>query len=246
MSGNGNPEPIVVLVHGAFAESASWNGVIQRLHDRGLAAIAVANPLRSVATDAAYLRDVIASLDRPVILVGHSYGGMVISAAAAGNPAVCALVYVAAFAPETGEDAVQLSGVYPGSTLGDALVAYPLTEGGVELRIADEKFHQQFCADLDTGEAALMAATQRPVTQQALTEGLTISEPGWRGIPSWFVWGEHDLNIPAALVRFMAERAGARGTCEIPGASHALAASQPDVVAGTIFAAVNQTAPVLR
>lgn len=232
-------QPVIVLVHGAFAESASWNGVIQRLHGRGLSAVAVANPLRSVDGDAAYLRDVIAGLGRPVVLVGHSYGGMVISQASAGDPAVRALVYVAAFAPESGESALLLSGKFPGSTLGEALTAYPLAGGGNEFRIADDKFHHQFCADLDPGQAALMAATQRPVTEQALTDGLTASEPGWHTTPSWFVYGERDLNIPAQTVRFMAERASARAAREIPGASHALAVSQPDAVTAGILDAVD-------
>ncbi|MGI5286362.1 alpha/beta fold hydrolase [Nonomuraea polychroma] len=230
-------QPVIVLVHGAFAESASWNRVIPHLHDQGLTAVAAANPLRSVEGDAAYVRDVIAGLGRPVILVGHSYGGMVITQAAAGNPAVRALVYVAAFAPEAGESAFLLSGKFPGSSLGGALVAYPIASGGNEFRIDADKFHHQFCADVDAGEAALMAATQRPVTERALTDGLTADEPGWRTKPSWFVHGESDLNIPAAALRFMAGRAGSRGTREIAGASHALAASQPDAVAATILEA---------
>jgi pimeloyl-ACP methyl ester carboxylesterase len=234
-----NDQPVIVLVHGAFAESASWNRVIQRLHSNGVTAVAAANPLRSVEGDATYLRDVIAGIGRPVILVGHSYGGMVITQAAAGNPAVRALVYVAALAPEPGESALLLSGKFEGSTLGGALVAYPVASGGTEFRIAEDRFHHQFCADLDAGEAALMAATQRPVTERALTEGLTANDPGWRTTPSWFVFGERDLNIPAAATRFMAERASARGTTEIPGASHALAASQPDAVAATILDAVH-------
>ncbi|MGN9844625.1 alpha/beta fold hydrolase [Nonomuraea sp. H19] len=234
-----NEQPVIVLVHGAFAESASWNRVIQRLHSRGLPAVAVANPLRSVEGDATYVRDVIAGLGRPVILVGHSYGGMVITQAAAGNPNVRALVYVAAFAPEPGENAFLLSGKFEGSTLAGALVAYPVASGGNEFRIAADKFHHQFCADLDAGEAALMAPTQRPVTERALTDALTADEPAWRATPSWFVHGERDLNIPAAALRFMAERAGSRGTREIPGASHALAASQPDAVTAVILDAAD-------
>ncbi|WP_345147506.1 alpha/beta hydrolase [Nonomuraea rubra] len=170
-----------------------------------------------------------------VVLAGHSYGGMVISEAAARNPAVRALVYVGAFAPAPGESAGQLSGKFPGSTLGEALVAYPLAAGGQEFRIAEEKFHHQFCADLDAGEAALMAATQRPVTERALYGELTVSEPGWRSLPSWFVFGESDRNIPVAALRFMAERAGSRGTREVAGASHAIAVSQPDAVAAAIL-----------
>lgn len=134
--------------------------------------------------------------------------------------------------------AALLSGKFEGSTLGEALVAYPVASGGNEFRIATEKFHHQFCADLDPDEAALMAATQRPVTERALTDGLTVSDAPWRTIPSWFVHGESDLNIPAAALRFMAERAGSRGTREITGASHAIAASQPDAVTATILDAV--------
>ncbi|NKZ08197.1 alpha/beta fold hydrolase [Actinomadura latina] len=229
--------PVIVLVHGAFAESASWNRVIQRLNDRGYDAVAAGNPLRGVPGDGAYVRDVIAGLGRPVVLAAHSYGGMVITEAAAGNPAVQSLVYVAGFAPAPGETAFQLSEKFEGSTLGAALDGYPLTGGGNELRITPDKFHAQFCADLDAGEAALMAATQRPVTERALTEGLSVDEPAWRTIPSWFVFGAEDRNIPAALMHFMADRASSRGTEEIPGASHALAASQPDAVATTILKA---------
>ncbi|MEV3926900.1 alpha/beta fold hydrolase [Actinomadura coerulea] len=232
-------KPVVVLVHGAFAESASWNRVIRRLHGRGLRAVAAANPLRDLAGDAAYVRDVIRAVDRPVVLVGHSYAGMVISQAAAGEPAVRSLVYVGAFTPDTGESALQLSGKFEGSTLGEALVAYPVGSGGNEFRIDEEKYHHQFCADLDADEAALMAATQRPVTEKALTDGLETDEPAWRTRPSWFVFGGSDLNIPAEAIRFMADRASSRGTREIPGASHAVAASQPDAVAATIIEAAD-------
>ncbi|MGW0198019.1 alpha/beta fold hydrolase [Nonomuraea sp. NPDC003201] len=234
-------QPVIVLVHGAFAESAGWNRVIQRLHSNGLTAVAAANPLRSVEGDAAYVRDVINGIGRPVVLVGHSYGGMVITQAAAGNPAVHALVYVAAFAPEPAESAFLLSAKFEGSTLGGALEAYPVASGGNEFRIAADKFHHQFCADLDADEAALMAATQRPVTERALTDVLTVNKPAWRTTPSWFVHGERDLNIPAAALRFMAERAGSRGTREIAGASHAIAASQPDAIVAAILDAAHHT-----
>jgi pimeloyl-ACP methyl ester carboxylesterase len=231
-------QPTIVLVHGAFAESASWNRVLQRLHGHGLPAVAVANPLRGLAEDAAYVRDVINGIGRPVVLVGHSYGGMVITEAAAGVEAVRSLVYVAAFAPAPGESALLLSGKFEGSTLASALVAYPVSTGGNEVRIADDKYHHQFCADLDAGEAALMAATQRPVTERALTDGLSVGEAAWSTRPSWFVIAEDDLNIPAEAVRFMAERASSRGTREIAGASHAVAASQPGAVVASILDAV--------
>lgn len=227
-------KPTIALVHGAFAESASWNGVIARLQEKGLAVVAIANPLRSLAGDAAYVRDVLASIEGPVVLVGHSYGGMVISAAAAGNPAVVGLVYVSAFAPDTGESAFQLSTSAPGSSLGEALAAYPVSTGGDEFAIRPEVFGQQFAADVPQAETRLMAATQRPVTEAALSEGLPTARPAWKDIPSWHVFGELDRNIPAAVLRAGAQRAGARAVHEIAGASHAVAVSHPDDVVAAI------------
>nr|WP_296072152.1 alpha/beta hydrolase [uncultured Actinoplanes sp.] len=231
-------KPAVVLVHGAFAESASWNPVIERLSGQGLTSVAVANPLRSLAGDATYTRDVIASIDGPVVLAGHSYGGMVITEAAAGLEQVAGLVYVCAFAPEPGESAFGLSAKFPGSTLGEALASYPVSSGGTDLAIRPESFHHQFIADVPAEQAAVLAATQRPVTQAALTGALATATPAWRSIPSWFVFGDEDLNIPVALHRFMAERAAAKGVREIAGASHAISVSQPTPVAASIVEAV--------
>jgi pimeloyl-ACP methyl ester carboxylesterase len=230
--------PTVLLVHGAFAESASWDAVIEKLTAAGADAVAVANPLRSLSGDAAYVRDVIASTENPVLLVGHSYGGMVITEAAAENPKVLGLVYVAAFSPDTGESASSLSASEPGSTLGDAVVAFPLSTGGSELRIRIDRFHDQFCADVDPSVAAGMARTQRPVTEAALGEQLPTSNPAWRTHPSWFVLGAEDRNIPAAVIRAGAARAGARGLRELDGGSHAISVSQPDAVAATILEAL--------
>ena len=165
-------KPTIVLVHGAFAESASWNGVIEKLQAMSLDCVAVANPLRSLTGDAAYVRDVIAGIGKPVVLVGHSYAGLVITEAAARNDAVTALVYVCAFCPDHGENAFGLSMKFPGSTLGDALIAYPVSTGGNEFAIRQDVYHQQFCADVPAVQAAVMAATQRPATEAALTEGL--------------------------------------------------------------------------
>jgi pimeloyl-ACP methyl ester carboxylesterase len=229
--------PTIVLVHGAFAESASWSPVIDQLQARGLDVVAVANPLRSLAGDAAYVRDVIAGIGTPVVLVAHSYGGMVITEAAADHLSVVGLVYVAAFAPEHGESAFELSTRFPGSSLADALDVYPVATGGVEFAIRPELFHHQFAADVPEAQAAVMAATQRPVTQAALAEGLPSDTPAWRDLPSWFVFGDQDLNIPAELHRFMAERAGAKVTRELAGASHALSLSEPEAVAATILEA---------
>jgi len=230
--------PTVVLVHGAFAESASWNGVVERLRSDGVPVVAVANPLRSLPGDAAYVRDVIAAVDTPVVLVGHSYGGMVITEAAAGNDRVTALVYVCAFAPDHGESAFGLSTRFPGSTLGGALATYPVSTGGNDLAIRQDVFHHQFAADVPAGTAAVMAATQRPATDAALTGELPTDTPAWRTIPSWFVFSDEDLNIPVALHRFMADRAGAKGVREVPGGSHALSVSQPGPVTASILEAV--------
>lgn len=245
----------IVLVHGAFAESASWDLVIERCQadhrqiesgfrpslggPHSLKVVAAANPLRSVAGDAAYVRDVIAGVGGPVVLVGHSYGGFVITEAAAGNESVVGLVYVGAFAPDHGESAFQLASKFPGSTLGAALDAYPLSTGGVEFAIRQDAFHHQFAADVPARGAAVMGATQRPVTEKALTDALPTNSPAWKSIPSWFVFGDLDLNIPAALHRFMADRAGSTSTMEVAGASHAVMVSNPDAVAATILAAVN-------
>ena len=225
----------VLLIHGAFAESASWNPVISRLRAESVDVVAVANPLRSVSGDASYLRDVITGVGTPVVLVGHSYGGMVITEAAAGNDAVVGLVYAAAFAPEQGESALQLSSRFPGSTLGAALVTSPVAGGGNEFRIRPEAFHQQFVADGSAAEAELMAVTQRPVTEAALVEGLPTGTPAWRQLPSWFVFGDQDRNIPAEALRFMADRAGSKGTREVAGASHAISVGAPDQVTATIL-----------
>ncbi|MHB9856145.1 alpha/beta fold hydrolase [Streptomyces krungchingensis] len=228
------PKPTVVLVHGAFADSSSWNGVIKRLEHAGYPVIAPANPLRTLAGDAAYLHSVLKSVDGPIVLVGHSYGGAVISEAAADTPAVKALVYIAAFAPDKGESALELSGKYPGSTLGENLnpVPFPLADGttGTDLYIKTEKFHDQFAADVPTAQTDLMAATQRPVAASALEEEAT--EATWKTIPSWYLVATQDKNIPPAAQRFMAERAHSR-TVEI-NASHAVSVSRPEAVADLI------------
>ncbi|MFD4992052.1 alpha/beta fold hydrolase [Cellulosimicrobium cellulans] len=231
-------QPLVLLVHGAFAGSDSWDGVVERLLAQSVDVVALANPLRSVTGDAAYVRDVVAAVDRPVVLVGHSYGGIVVTGAAADNEAVKALVYVGAFAPDAGESALQLSGKFPGSTLGETLIGYPLTSGGNELRIRGDAFPSQFAADVPVERAVVMGAEQRPVTELALSEGLPGADAAWRHVPSWFVYGEEDRNIPAELQRFMAERAGSRGTNAVAGGSHALSVSRPAEVAATIMDAV--------
>jgi len=226
--------PTIVLVHGAFAESASWDRVIESVSRAGLPVVAAANPLRGLAADARSVSDLIRTLDGPVVLVGHSYGGAVISNVDAGAAEITGLVYVAGFAPEPGESCFSLSGMFPGSTLADALQAVPRSDRTTDLSIAPDRFHQQFAADLPASQAALMAATQRPVTQEALVEPSGES-PLWKERPSWFVFGELDRNIPAALQHFMARRARAHRTIEIPGASHAIGVAHADATAHLIL-----------
>jgi pimeloyl-ACP methyl ester carboxylesterase len=228
--------PTIVLVHGAFAESASWNGVVDPLLDAGHPVIAAANPLRSVSGDAAAVSDVVGAVDGPVVLVGHSYGGMVISNVDRDAGEIVGLVYVAAFAPDAGESAFALSAMFPGSTLGDVVQATPRADGTTDLSIAPERFHAQFCADLPEAQARRMAVTQRPATLEALQEP-SGDQPLWKHIPSWFVFGEEDRNIPAALEHYLAKRAGARRTIEIPSASHAISVAHPDATAHLILEA---------
>ncbi|HJP73833.1 MAG TPA: alpha/beta hydrolase [Pseudonocardiaceae bacterium] len=228
-------KPTIVLVHGAFAESASWNGVVRRLQDDGYPVVAAANPLRSLTGDAESLKTVLASIEGPIVLAGHSYGGMVQSTAAGGNSNVKALVFVAAFAPDEGESALDLSNKFPGSTLGDTLQTIDLGDGSHDLVIAQDRYHGQFAADVPADVAKLAAATQRPVRDAALGEGS--GAPAWRGIPSWFVISGADKNIPAEAQRFMAERANAREVVEIADASHSVAVSHPDAVAELIIRA---------
>ncbi|KQS51524.1 MULTISPECIES: alpha/beta fold hydrolase [unclassified Sphingomonas] len=226
----------IVLVHGAFAESGSWNGVIELLRRDGYTVIAASNPLRGVASDAASVAGVVNAVKTPVVLVGHSYGGPVIGEAAAHASNVKALVYVAAFAADVGESAFALTGKFPGATLGAAL-APPviLPDGTKDLYIEQDKFAKQFAADVPAAQAALMAATQRPVAEAALNEpALTAS---WKTIPSWFIYGSADLNIPPAAHAFMAKRAAARKTVVVPGASHVVMTSNPKAVAALIEAA---------
>jgi pimeloyl-ACP methyl ester carboxylesterase len=235
-AGIGKPRPTVVLVHGAFADSASWNGVTTSLLSQGFPVVAVANPLRSLKGDAAYVDGVVSAIAGDVVLVGHSYGGAVITNIANARSNVKALVYVAAFAPDSGESALQLSGRFPGSTLGDALSApVALTDGGKDLYIQQGKFHQQFAADMPERDARLMAAGQRPITEAALSEGSGI--PAWKAIPAWFIHGDADKNIPPAAMNFMAHRAGSRRTEEVRGASHVVMSSHPAEVAQMIVEA---------
>ena len=229
-------KPTVVLVHGAFADSSSWNGVVADLTRDGYHVVAAANPLRGVASDAAAVRTVVNSIPGPVILVGHSYGGTVISAAADGAANVKALVYVAAFAPEVGESTFDLTGKFPGSTLPPTLdKPIDLPGGAHDLCIQQDKFPAQFAADVPLPQARLMAVAQRPLTDSAGAEKAVAA--GWKVIPSWWVYGEADRNIPPAAMKWMAQRAHGKQVVAIPGASHVVMISHPHEVAKLIEAA---------
>jgi pimeloyl-ACP methyl ester carboxylesterase len=235
-------KPTVVLVHGAFADSSSWNGVIKDLEGDGYRVVSAANPLRGLHTDAAYVRSVLDSVSGPVVLAGHSYGGSVMSEAADGHPNIRALVYIASFLLEQGESTGQLAAKFPGAQLGTALdtVPVPLAGGGTgnDLYIKQEEFQRVFAADVPADVASLMAATQRPITSAALEE--PAEKAAWKTIPSWNMVTTQDLAIPADSMRFMGERAGARNV-EID-ASHAVTVSRPGAVADLIDEAARATA----
>jgi pimeloyl-ACP methyl ester carboxylesterase len=222
------PKPTVVLVHGAFADASGWNGVAARLVHDGYPVIAPANPLRSVSTDAAYLASVLATLSGPVVLVAHSYGGIVATNAAVGNPNVKALVYVAAFAPDEGETLLGLQTKYPGSRLDEAALDFrPYGEGLVDGYIKKEVFRDVFAGDVPRATAELMWAGQRPA--DARTLGEPSGAPAWRTIPSWYLVARNDQVLPVTAQRFMAQRAGAQ-VREV-AASHVAMISQPEVTA---------------
>lgn len=232
------PKPTIVLVHGAFADSSSWDTVAGDLKAKGYRVIAAANMLRSVAADAAMVAALTKSLTGPVVLVGHSYGGAVITAAARSNREVTALVYVAAFAPASGETCLGLSAKYPGSTLCAALQA-PVDDGsgGKDLYIDPAKFGEQFAADLPRDRSTLMAIAQRPVSQSALTE--PAGEPAWLRLPTYWIYGSADRNIPPAAMDFMARRSHSRRTVVLQGASHVVMISHPHEVSALIIRAAS-------
>ena len=230
-------QPTVILVHGAYAGSSSWNDVAETLVADGHRVIAYANPLRSIAGDTAGLSELVRTIDGPVVLVGHSYGGAVISNVAADAGDIAALVFVAGFALEAGESPGDAASLAPGGTLAETLQTVPLPGGGVDTYIAPRKFYQQFCADVPERQAMLMAVTQRPATEGSLNEPAAGAQ-GWHELPSWFVFGDEDKNIPVAVHRFLAERARARRTAEVPGAPHALGVTRPQVVTDIILEAL--------
>ena len=227
--------PTAVLVHGAFADASSWNGVIERLQSAGVQVTAPANPLRGISFDSAYIASLFDQIPGPVPAVGHSYGGAVITNAATNANNVAGLVYVCAFAPDEGERLIEIEGNSKDSVLNTALVQlqYPTGEGqetAGEFAIDPEEFHDAFAAE----QSAVMAATQRPVAELAFSEPSGV--PAWKNLPSWAVVATGDRAAGADVVRSMAERAGATIT-EVEG-SHVIMVSKPQAVADVILSAV--------
>jgi pimeloyl-ACP methyl ester carboxylesterase len=235
----------VVLVHGAFADASSWNGVIERLQTRGVRVTAPANPLRGISSDSAYLASVFDQTSGPVLAVGHSYGGAVITNAAAKARNVVGLVYVAAFAPDEGERLGDVESTSKDSVLNTALVPlkYPTgkdAETAVEFAISPASFREAFAADLPAEQTATMAASQRPVADLAFSE--PSGAPAWKTLPAWAVVATGDKAAGSDVIRSMAQRAGAKIT-EVAG-SHVIMISQPQVIADVILSAISSVAAV--
>jgi pimeloyl-ACP methyl ester carboxylesterase len=224
--------PTVVLVHGAFADASSWNGVVELLQ---------ANPLRGIAIDSAYIAGVLDQVRGPILAVGHSYGGAVLTNAATNAENVLGLVYVAAFAPDEGEVLGEVTAGSKDSVLDTALVPldYPSGDGGesaVEFAIDTVKFHDAFAADLPAEQTAVLAATQRPVAEAAFSE--PSGPPAWKRLPSWAAVASSDTAAGTDVIRSMAERAGATIT-ELDG-SHVIMISQPQAVTDVILQALSE------
>ena len=225
-------KPAVVLVHGAWADSSSWSAVVRRLQHDGYTVHVPANPLRGLTSDSAALASYLNTISGPVVLVGHSYGGAVITNAATGDSDVKALVYIDAFVPDEGETVVQLATAEPGSAIGgdpatvfDA-VPIPGAGGDVDLYVKKGVFPDAFANDLPRKTAAVLAAVQRPAALSALVTPSGVA--AWKTIPSWYFVGTRDRVLPPAEQRFMAERADAR-TVEVR-ASHLPMISRPSAV----------------
>ena len=222
--------PTIVLVHGAFSDASSWRQVFDQLDADGHTVLAPPNPLRGVAHDSSYLASLIDQLDGPVVLAGHSYGGVAITVAGSSSK-VAGLVYVAGLAPDEGEAVNELQGRYPSLAMGTVVRPASLPDGSVEISIDLSRFHDVFCADVPADDAAFMAISQRPVLAAAFDEPATAA--AWRAKPSWAVFGTADLPVAPELHRFSYDRAGSTVT-EVEGASHFVMMSQPGIVARVI------------
>lgn len=242
----GETKPTIVLVHGAWADASGFAGEIRALQDRGFRAIGFANPLRGLADDATYLAAFLRSLAGPLVLVGHSYGGAVISAAATGNQQVKALVFFDGWMPDEGESIAQIFEQEPeGSLVDPAIRPVPFTrpDGSEDqdLYLDLGSFQAAFCADVDSGTAEIMAATQRPWSAAAFAA--PSGPPAWKTLPCWYLLGTEDKAIPPATQRFMAERAKAR-IREVP-ASHVSMVSQPEAATELILQAAEAVTPAM-
>jgi pimeloyl-ACP methyl ester carboxylesterase len=228
----------IVLVHGAFGDASSWRPVFDLLAGDGHTVLAPANPLRGVASDAAHLGALIDQVDGPVVLVGHSYAGCVITVAGASDK-VAGLVYVAGLVPDEGESVNDLQARFPSLAMGPIIQPTELPDGGVELSIDPDRFHDVFCADLPAADVAFRARAQRPVSATAFDDPAAAA--AWRTKPSWAVFGTADRPVAPGLQRFEYARAGSTVT-EVEGASHFVMLSRPDVVAGVIREAATVSA----
>ena len=233
----GGPKPTIVLEHGAWADAASWDKVIGQLQEDGFTVDAPPNPLRGVSYDSTYLTDFLATITGPVVVVGHSYGGFVITNAATGNANVKALGYVDAFIPDQNETLLGLVSAQPGSCLGGNpanvfhFAPYPgAPPGDVDIYIKPSVVPGCFANGLPSGEAAVIAATQRPLAASVLQE--PSGSPAWKTIPSWAVIGTADQVLPPAEQKFMAQRAGAHITDV--NAGHLSMIADPETVAQVI------------
>ncbi|GAA4569075.1 alpha/beta hydrolase [Micromonospora coerulea] len=234
---SGGSNVIVALVHGAFADSSSWNGVVERLQAAGITATCIPNPLRGITEDAAYVASALKQLAGPALAVGHSYGGAVITNAVPQVDNVVGLVYVAAFAPDEGETLMTIESGSKDSVLNSALLphTYPTAKGTEqEFMIDPAKFHDAFAADVSPKDAAVMAATQRPVSALAFAE--KSGPPAWKNLPAWSVVATGDKAAGSDVVRSMAQRAKATITEE--EGSHVIMVSKPQVVADVIMKAL--------
>jgi pimeloyl-ACP methyl ester carboxylesterase len=234
MKGLDMTSPAIVLVHGAFADASTWRRVYDHLARDGETVLAPPNPLRGLPHDASYVRSVIDQLDGPVVLVGHSYGGAVITVAGSSEK-VSGLVYVAGVVPDEHESVNDLQGRFPSLAMGPLVQPTQLADGTVEISIDPARFPDVFGADLPADDAAFRAISQRPVAATAFDDPARVA--AWREKPSWAVFGTGDLPVAPELHRFSYNRAGSTVT-EVNGASHLLMLSQPEIVASVIREAV--------
>lgn len=233
------PAPTIILVHGAFADASSFRRLYDELVGEDLTIIAPPNPLRGLTGgDGKYLKGVIDEIEGPVLLVAHSYGGSVITAAGAADNVV-GLVYISGFAPDEGENLTDLQSKFPAPGIVPYIVQHQLPDGGQEFTLAPEGFHESFCADIPVDDATFYAIAQRPLAGVALTEAAPT--PAWRSRPVWAVLPTADRCIDPGVHRFSYERMGAQIT-EVEGASHVVMISHPKEVAAVVMTAVRTCA----